>query len=60
MKTLFSGFSNSQQNFQRDQNTRQRKPADGNVNIDFIPGSGKSKSIMKDFKGGDYVDYEEV
>lgn len=34
-----------------------RKPADGNVNIDSVPPKEKQK---KDFKGGEYVDYEDV
>ena len=33
-----------------------RRPADGNVNIDSVP-KEKKKST---FKGGDYIDYEEV
>jgi hypothetical protein len=37
---------------------RRSRPSDGNVNIDYVPGKeGKGK---KGFKGGDYVDYEEV
>ncbi len=40
------------------QNFRQtRKPKDGNVNVDYVPGKEKSK---KGFKGGEYVDYEEL
>ena len=38
-----------------------RKPApEGNVNIDFVPKESKPGSNPPDFKGGDYVDYEEV
>lgn len=33
-----------------------KKPADGNVNVDYVPDKNKDK----DFGGGDYVDYEEV
>lgn len=33
-------------------------PANGNVNIDYVPDEGK-KSGGK-FKGGEYVDFEEV
>lgn len=63
MKMLFSGFvkkhqQQSQQNYQRQQ---YKKPSDGNVNIDYIPSdSQKDKSSKSDFKGGDFVDYEEV
>jgi hypothetical protein len=34
-----------------------RKPPDGNVNVDSVPPKEKQK---KDFKGGEYVDYEDV
>lgn len=34
------------------------KPADGNVAVDKDPGATQKKK--KDFKGGEYVDYEEV
>ena len=37
--------------------TQNRRPADGNVNVDG--NSGKSQKSRK-FKGGEYVDYEEV
>ncbi|MFY0627680.1 MAG: DUF4834 family protein [Reichenbachiella sp.] len=37
-----------------------RKPSDGNVNIEYAPEDRKSVSTEKDFKGGDYVEYEEV
>lgn len=33
-----------------------QKPADGNVHIDHIP----KEKVSKDFKGGDYIDYEEI
>ncbi|UII34494.1 DUF4834 family protein [Fulvivirga ulvae] len=32
---------------------------DGNVNIDYVPKNGSNKS-PKAFKGGEYVDYEEI
>ncbi|HYG39892.1 MAG TPA: DUF4834 family protein [Cytophagales bacterium] len=37
-------------------NNSKRRPASGNINVDYIP-EDKSK---KEFKGGEYVDYEEV
>ncbi len=36
-----------------------RKPRDGNVNIDYMP-EKDGKSRKKGFRGGEYVDYEEV
>ena len=31
----------------------------GEINIDYVPNE-KSKNDSKDFKGGEYVDYEEI
>lgn len=43
------------------QQQRQQQPKDGNVNIDYMPKDAKGKKSNKtNFKGGDYVDYEEV
>ena len=40
-------------------NTRpnQPKPTNGNINVDAAPPKEKKRS---DFKGGEYVDYEEI
>lgn len=46
-----------QQNFKEKQ--QGQKPSDGNVNIEYAPTKKHSKSA-DNFKGGDYVDYEEV
>lgn len=54
------GRAQQQQQFRSQQQTRQR-PAGGNVDVNYNPGrksaGGRSAG---DFKGGDYVDYEEV
>lgn len=34
-----------------------RRPPNSNLNVDNVPPKEKKKS---DFKGGDYVDYEEI
>lgn len=34
-----------------------RRPPDGNVNIDSVPQKEKKQS---EYKGGEYIDYEEV
>ncbi|MFY0651453.1 MAG: DUF4834 family protein [Cyclobacteriaceae bacterium] len=39
------------------QRPKQKRPADGNVNIDYVP---NEKKKPKTDKGGDFVDYEEV
>jgi hypothetical protein len=38
-------------------NEKQRKPPNSNVNVDNAPPKEKKRSA---FKGGDYVDYEEI
>jgi len=35
-----------------------RRPAGGNINIDYVPGEENRKD--KKYEGGEYVDYEEV
>ena len=37
----------------------QRRP-DGSINVDFVPKEDKKERSTQDFKGGEYVDYEEV
>ncbi len=56
MKALYSvtGQDPKQRNF-RDGN---RKKGNGNVNIDYVPEDGKQGK--SGYKGGEYVDYEEV
>ncbi len=40
---------------------QQRQPApEGKVNVDYVPEEGKPRTNGTDFKGGEYVDYEEV
>lgn len=41
---------------------QQRRPQNGNVNIDYIPDDQKKKQSpsSEDFKGGEYVDYEDI
>ena len=51
-----------QQQFQQQRQSgysQQAKPKDGNVNVQFSP-KKKGKKSSENFKGGDYVDYEEV
>ena len=44
---LFSGYAHKDK----------QKPHDSNLNVDNVPPKEKKKS---DFKGGEYVDYEEI
>ena len=58
---LRGGQPTSQQRGNTTQNHQRyngKRPSDGNVNIDYVP--RKDKRSKEDFKGGEYVDYEEV
>lgn len=54
---LFRVFSASVKDGYRDPGNINRKAPGGNVNIDIAPPKEKRKT---DFKGGEYVDYEEI
>ena len=60
MRLLFGGglANRTVRDFQDGGNPRRRKPSGGNVDIDYEP--GKEKATKKGFKGGEYVDYEDV
>ena len=51
-------FGAAAQQAQQQHRAQTRKPTDGNVHIDNAPKKGEKST--KDFKGGDYVDFEEV
>ena len=51
-------FGAAAQQAQQQQRAQTRKSTDGNVHIDYAPKKGEKSS--KNFKGGDYVDFEEV
>jgi hypothetical protein len=68
-----SGAKKQQANFNRSQQRQRqngygpqsrkyKQPSDGNVNIDYIPEDDKEKNGKgpRNFKGGEYVDYEEL
>jgi len=51
----------AQQKQAQQQNYQQTRPSDGNVNVKFSSDKkSKSAKSSDDFKGGDYVDYEEL
>jgi hypothetical protein len=54
-RTLFGAAA---QRGQQQQQQSTRKPADGNVQIDYMP--KKDQKASKHFKGGDFVDFEEI
>lgn len=53
-RTLFGAAAQRTQQ----QEPTTRKPASGNVHIDYAPKQGEKSP--KNFKGGDYVDFEEI
>ncbi len=61
-----ANFNRNRQNGQRSSNygpqsRKYQQPADGNVNIDYIPEEEKKKGKgPHTFKGGEYVDYEDI
>ena len=58
-RVLMGGMFRQAQQRQTQQSQR-ATPPDGNVHVDYAPKStGKNKS-SDNFKGGDYVDYEEL
>jgi len=54
LRLLLGGTFASKPNFQQSQ---RRKRSDGNLNVDYSPDKDKKKG---DFKGGEYVDYEDL
>jgi hypothetical protein len=50
---------NQQQRYQHHARPNNRRPADGNVNVDYIP-KDKKAHHGRNFNGGEYVDYEDV
>ena len=47
--------------YRREQQPRQpRRAPDGSINVDYVPKEDKKERSTQDFKGGEYVDYEEI
>ena len=55
------GSAQEQRNFNgnRNQQAGSRRTSKGDINIEYAPKEKRKKS-SDNFKGGDYVDYEEV
>ncbi len=56
---MFFGGTMAQRASQGQRHYQQPKPEEGNVHIDYVPEAQENKP-QKKFKGGDYVDFEEV
>lgn len=52
-----AAYNQSRQNYS--QNTQQKKRTADGINIEFAP-EDKNKRSAKNFRGGEYVDYEEI
>lgn len=37
-----------------------QSPSEGRINVDYVPQSEKKERTSQHFKGGEYVDYEEI
>ncbi len=59
MGRLYKQVKQQQRDNSKNQQRQTARPNDGNVNVDYAPKSRGTKSTTN-FKGGDYVDYEEV
>ncbi|QMU30814.1 DUF4834 family protein [Adhaeribacter radiodurans] len=46
--------------FQQGPFQQQNQAQEGKINIDYVPNENKAKPSGGEFKGGEYVDYEEV
>ena len=53
---LFKILSLGGSSFEKHTRTTPKRPPGSNVDVDFVPG----KTGKKDFKGGEYVDFEEL
>ncbi len=53
---LFKILSLGGSSYEKQSRTTPKRPPGSNVDVDFVP----QKGDKKDFKGGEYVDYEEL
>ena len=49
-----------QRNFQQQRQSQHRRTRAGDINVDFNPRKSRKNKTSDDYKGGDYIDYEEV
>lgn len=56
---LIKQAQRQQEQFKQQQNSSYSRPSDGNVNVRNTP-QKKGEKSSQNYKGGDYVDYEEV
>ncbi|MDP4680542.1 MAG: DUF4834 family protein [Cyclobacteriaceae bacterium] len=58
LSVILPGYIKKKANqYSQGQPRQEKRPSDGNVNIDYMPGESQK---TKTNKGGDFVDYEEV
>ncbi len=54
-----NGFGPKHRREQR-QNYQRTQSSDGSIHVDYVPTEEKKERSTQDFKGGEYVDYEDV
>ena len=56
-----NGFGPKYRREQQHRYQSQARPSEGSIHVDYVPKKDQKKArTTEDFKGGDYVDYEEV
>ena len=59
-RLFFNPFIQGAGQKQGSQTRQQTRPKDGNVDVNYAPQKGGKKKSTENYKGGDYVDFEEV
>ena len=59
LRSLF-GRAQQQQFRQQQQTQHRQRRSSGDINVDYSPNKGRKNKSSNDYKGGDYIDYEEV
>ena len=55
-----NGFGPKHRREQQQRRQARSQSAEGSIHVDYVPKEEKKARTTEDFKGGDYVDYEEV
>ncbi|MFC0185854.1 protein of unknown function [Pseudarcicella hirudinis] len=66
IKWLVKGFVVSQMNksqqqfYEQQRNAQSSQKREGQIDVDYVPPRNKNPKSTDDFRGGEYIDYEEV
>ena len=55
-----NGFGPKHRREQAYRRSQSQRAPDGRIHVDYVPQEEKKERSTQDFKGGEYVDYEEV